>query len=193
MGKLRYRSFPIDYYGITLKDGAVIKNRIYHLTDGSAVNSINPCFDELSLRHLITCFSLGKESAGNYIKYDFKVNKDFWRGIIEVICDSFSFCSETLIHEVTSILAKFLPDYYLRVLGMTLNQQTSNTENVCFYFYTHKKIDVLKNVNLVGEILSLFAKNDTLKEIHWPICNEQGYLCFIAVDFLSNSSNKILL
>ena len=172
MGKLRYRSFPIDYYGITLKDGAVIKNRIYHLTDGSAVNSINPCFDELSLRHLITCFSLGKESAGNYIKYDFKVNKDFWRGIIE---------------------AKFLPDYYLRVIGMTLNQQTSNTENVCFYFYTHKKIDVLKNVNLVGEILSLFAKNDTLKEIHWPICNEQGYLCFIAVDFLSNSSNKILL
>lgn len=188
---LNKKDFPIDYYGITLKDGAVVKNRIYYLTDGSAVTSIDPCFNNLALRHFLECFSLGKENDNNLIKYDFKVNKEHWKNIIKIISNSFRFCSKKTLQTVLSVLSVFEKEFYLRVLGMTFNKQTSNTENICFYFYSHERIDIATNFNIINKLCSFFLKEKTKEKIYWPFCNEFGYLCFIAVDFFANAPNKI--
>lgn len=177
-------ALPIDYYGITVKDGVVVKNRIYYIIDGSMVLSTNPLFDALTLRHLLKCFSVGKEENADYTKYDFKLNIENSKEVLTYIVSNLDFCSEVLLDDIQFIFSKYGDKFYFRILGTIINEKLKNINSACFYFYTHEKIDVRKHSDLIARLLDLCLRsNKVYEKICWPVCNENGYLCFIALDF----------
>lgn len=183
--------FPVDYYGVTLKNGTILKNRIYYLIEGSAITSISPVFDLLVKKHILRCFSVGIENGKDYYKFDYRVKIPALHDLIVLLRSELPYIDERSICELCSYFTKSNKQFYLRVLGITANLRQKQVDDICLYFYTHEKICYDRDQKFFNEI-GMRAFNKSLPDnIVWPVCNEYGYLCFAALDFNRNGSKKI--
>ena len=120
---------PLDYYAVTVRDGAIVAQKVYYRTDAAPTGL--PPFDGLCAAGLLRTFSFGTDDAGNK-KYDFTLVREF-RAVCRAVARQYPFFDEERVIALDALMQRFGAAQG-KIVGVKVQGKTA--KNVCLYLRT---------------------------------------------------------
>lgn len=120
---------PLDYYAVTVRDGAIVAQKVYYRTDAAPTGL--PPFDGLCAAGLLRPFSFGTDDAGNK-KYDFALTREF-RAVCHAVARQYPFFDAERVIALDSLMQRSGAAQG-KIVGMKVQDKT--VKSVCLYLRT---------------------------------------------------------
>ncbi len=167
-------------FSVTLRDGAVIRNRAYYRVEEIQKSKTkNGTLDALIEDNLATCFSCGYEKDENIIKHDLHIKAEDAEEIYNRLSTIKFFTTEKikLLHSLS--MERDFP-IENKILGAKVSTNDHSLKNICLYFRCLNNPELSKCRDLLFELCAQYGLR---QDFCLPMGEDQYYLWYIALDF----------
>lgn len=167
-------------YAITVKEGAIIRNRAYyHVKEVQSNKTKNVVLDALVEDNLATCFSCGFEAHNNIFKHDLHIKSQMTEQIYKKL-SILDFFDNQKIHLLKKLLAKRNFPIENKIIGSKVSMADLSLKNICLYFRCLKDPQLSQCKAVILDLCSLYLLSE---DFTLPKGGKEEFLRLIALDF----------